>query len=224
MARKGGITATGTGDHCWLTQADTKYNKDGVWKTGLILEGQDALVTKQLVDDAVEEAFEEELAKLTEKQRKTAIKYYPYDEDGPHIRFAFKQNRKIKLTEPDPLTGKDFKIITIPIRDAKAKLIKRGGVQIWSGSKLKIAWKPRNVVLKSNDPVKIGVQLNIQAVQIIELKTGGGSAFEPVQGGFVAGEDQYAGDEDPVEDHAAEEAEVQKATAPEPAPNAKSEY
>lgn len=198
----------GEADYPWLTTPDTKYNKDGQYKTGLVLSGAAAQKAKQLVDDATEIAFAEKTANLSPQEAASCERYYPYEVDKDsegnptgYIKFLSKQNAKINLKEKDPKTGKMFIEMKPRIYDSEDKLVK-GPLDIWSGSTLKLIVSPRAILLNPPPmpkglPHAAGVQLSLMSVQIIKLKTGGTSGeggFGKADGGWTAPTEDDGGD------------------------------
>jgi hypothetical protein len=211
MAKKAYKIGPGIADYPHLTVPDTKFNKNGVYKTGLVLSGAAAEKAKALVDDAVEQAFKEKTATLTKKEAKAAERYYPYEIDKDSegnptgfIKFLCKQNARIPLKEKDPKTGKMYVDMKPIIKNAKDKVVKN--VDIWSGSTLNVMVSPRAIILppppRSNLPYSAGVQLSLIGVQIIDLKTGGGSS---ANFGETEGYDGEGSEEAPEDNAAADE-------------------
>jgi hypothetical protein len=199
--------------HAWITKPDTKYNSEGVFKTGLLLEGEAAETFKADIKAKSDEAFERLIAeKIENKQLKPADAkkwsvYYPFEEETDdengnptgRVLFNFKQNAKIRLRDGET------KAVVIGIRDSKDKPVKKN-VAIFDGSKLRVMYKPRDIVMTGVK--QIGVRLDFSMVQIIELaKSGaGGGGFGSFggEGGFVADE---AGEGTGTNDKGSEDAE-----------------
>jgi hypothetical protein len=176
--------------HPWLTKPDTKFNPDGLFKTRLAVEGALAATMKEEITKASDEALQRhiETKEMKPVEAKKWSAYYPFedetDEDGnPTGRtiFQFKQNAKIRLAD-----GSEKKFV-IGLRDSQDKVVKKG-VNIFDGTKLRVMYKPRDIVMTGLK--QVGVRLDFSMVQIIELSKGGGSkGFGAVDGGgFTADE------------------------------------
>lgn len=172
----------------WLNKPDVKFNVDGVFKTGLVVEGAEAQKLKEQLDVAAQKAFEEETADMAPAERKKWGIYVPYEEeetDDGHktgrITFNFKQNAVIKVEgEPKP--------IKIAIFDAADKEVH---TPIFGGSTIRVMFRERNTKIAASK--KIGVKLDFLKVQLIKLhERKNDSGFGAVEGGYV-GDDEDTG-------------------------------
>lgn len=168
----------------WVNKPDTKFNKDGQWKTGLRLEGQDAAAFKEVIDAAVDAAFDAELDELPAKDRPRYSKYYPYTEELDDagaktgaIVFNFKQNAVITVEG-------ERKEIPMRLFDSSDKEVHTA---VFGGTIGRVMWKPRTV--KIDMAKQIGVSLAFVKVQIIKL------ADRNTSGGFGSVEDGYVEEE-----------------------------
>lgn len=176
-------TPQGEGRHCWITKPDTKYQTDGVYHTQLGLDGDVAQKFKAEIDAECELGFTKETEELSVGEKKKWSVYRPYiideTEDGTptgRIWFLFRQNAVITVEGAK-------KQIEIGVYDSKDKPLV--GVPVYSGSVLKVRFKPRSNRIVSNK--QAGVRLDFLKVQVIELKTRDQSkgGFGEVEGGYV---------------------------------------
>lgn len=181
---------TGVADHPWVNKPDTMYNADGVYKVNLQVTGPEGMALKEALDADVDKAFDELTADLPANKRKDWTKQYPYealtDDKGETtgvIEFHFRQNAIINLPDGEK---KPVKIGIFTAKDAPEP-----DAKIYSGSKLRVRFKPRYIKVASAK--KAGLRLDFIAVQIIELVT---RQRDPNSGGFGATEGyQGSGDE-----------------------------
>jgi hypothetical protein len=182
-------TPAGEGRYCWINKPDTKFNEQGVYKTELGLTGEIAQQFKAEIDAVCEAAFEEETREVLAKDKKKWGIYRPYQEEEDaagnktgKIWFSFRQNAVI-MVEGEP------KEIKIGIYDAEDKKVT---VPVFSGSTLRVMYKPRNVKVASQKLA--GARLDFLKVQVVKLadrdQSGG---FGEVEGGYV----QDVTDKDP---------------------------
>lgn len=172
----------GVGRYCWVNRPDTKYNADGVYHLGHVLDGEEAVAHKALIDAEVDRAFLEETKDMTPGELKKWSKYYPYTEETDEengnstgrIIFQYKQNAIIRLKDG---TTKAFKI---GIRDSKNKIVTEN---VYGGSIIKVMYAPRNVKIVSTH--QIGVRLDFSLVQLIKPAERTGAGFDEVEGGYV---------------------------------------
>lgn len=124
------------------------------------------------------------LAEMAEAEKS----YKPaYDDEGNETgeyEFNFKM--------PDSfVSSKDGKVVYMKpdIFDAKGQLLKTLP-DIWGGTKACVAGELRPY----NMPIGVGISLRLKAVQIIELRSGGGGSRDAGSYGFGKREDGYEGD------------------------------
>lgn len=165
----------------WITKADTKFNADGIFKVTLVLApGADTEEFLSFVKKASQTAFDEELEKLTPKDRKAYTLYCPVepeedDEGNPTGNYLahFKQNAHIKMHDGTVIDVK------IGVKDASGKKDVRKPV--YGGSELRVMYSPRPVKMSSTH--QAGVRLDFASVQIKTLQTsGGGGGFGAIEG------------------------------------------
>lgn len=170
-----------------LNSADTKFDADGSYHVKLRVDSEDERIAKFLewidaqqaeaIANAIESLVNPEggkkgiTAAAAKKKVKAGDKPYVYieDEDGEETNEVL-VNFKMKATIHSKKTGKSYKL-TPKFFDAKGKLIARPP-EVWGGSILKVSFTPNQWFTP-----KLGasVSLRLEAVQIIELVTGGGS-------------------------------------------------
>lgn len=192
-----------------LTKPDTKYNPDGEYKTGVVVSQEDAQPIIDKVTTAAEKIFAETKAKLQEdiktlkgeklvKAKKALaalamgdMPFKPvYDDDGNEtgdviLNFKMKAQRKDK----DGLTIK----MKPKLFDASGKEIK-GAIEIWGGSVIKVSGSLNPFYIPGTNTCGVGIRL--AAVQIIELRSGGGGDASSY--GFGKEEGYEAGDDEPA--------------------------
>ncbi len=189
------VSPIGTFVHPWVTKPDTKYNADGLYHTGLRVEGPEAEAFKEEVK-ALSDAFHEEHTKEMKKgERDKWSVYYPFeeevDDDGAPtgaVIFQFKQNAIIKLRDGAK------KSVKIGVRNANDQATKEN---IFGGDKGRVMWSSRGIPISSAK--QAGVRLDFAMVQLVAKgeRTGGGG-FGKVEGGFV--DDQADGNESEAQD------------------------
>lgn len=162
-----------------LTKPDTKFVLDGVYKTGLYVEGDDAINFKKQLQELVDK-FVPTIEKKNVKRAELPVKKSE-DRDG----FVFNFKCKAKGTRSDgsiwEQSPKIFDSQGNPFNTKK---------MIWGGSVAKISFEP---VTYYTDLIGAGVSLRLKAVQILELVEGSSSADTygfSKEKGFVATEDE----------------------------------
>jgi hypothetical protein len=183
-------TPKGVAKYPWLSKPDVQFNTDGVYKVNLLIPAAEASELCEKLDAAADEAVE--LAKAAAKspalakQIKRADPYHTAlddaGEDTGNIEYRFKMNARVKFQDN---TIKDMKPM---IFDATGKQIPTCP-NVYGGSLLKINFSPSPYYAANNKTA--GVSLRMNAVQIIELVTGGGGdagafGFDKEEGGFEA--------------------------------------
>jgi|19_taG_2_1085344.scaffolds.fasta_scaffold03581_6 hypothetical protein len=187
-----------------LVDADEKFNKWGV-KLALPVDDEATQDFIELIDklaaDALENTIKEKKAAgfTPAKLKKIVAADLPYeyeeDDDGePTGRVLFNFSKKSIIQRKD----KEDIICSPPgLFDAAGKKIP-GKPQIWGGSKLIVNFGTRDYWVAK---IGAGVSLQLRAVQVIELVSGGAATaedcgFEAHEGGYVA--DQTVADEAPT--------------------------
>lgn len=149
-----------------IQKPSTKFKADGEYNVQLLLTKEAAAPFIKQIQEWTKEA-KEELAKEDPKVKKFK-EYLPYSDDTDaegnetgFIVFKFKQNATYKDRKTDEIRN-----VTIPCFDAKGKPLSEE-VRVGRGSKVKVAFRPRPI--KIGTASQYGVQLSLQAVQVIEL-------------------------------------------------------
>lgn len=172
----------GIGRHCWINRPDIKYNADGLYHHELVLEGEEAVAFKALIDAEVDRAHAEEVVtnNLKPAEVKKWGKYYPYEveelEGAPtgKIIFKFKQNAIIKLRDGGT------KPFVVGIRDSANKVT---DANVFGGCTMRTLYAPRNVKLATAK--QFGVRLDFSMVQLIKPAPMSGGGFDEVEGGYT---------------------------------------
>ena len=173
-----------------LHKPDTKFDADGVYKTDLVLDGDDERTQQlmEMIDHKVQEAVEHfrEEATTAAAKKKIIAADPPYrmeeDEEGNEtgrVVFRFKSKASGKKKDGGRWERK------LALFDAKRNPLE--SVPIYNGSILKINFSFSDP-WKMDSTKQAGVTLRINAVQVIELKNGG--ATDGADYGF-AEEDGY---------------------------------
>lgn len=154
------MTDEGVAVYPWLNKPDTQFDPEGTYKTGIRMPLDAA---KPLIHEM------EHLAKEEFGSKSTKAKLpFKVDDDTGDIIFTAKTKYQPKMVDS---TGQVIAPSAIP--------------KVWGGSKLKIKGNMNTYSAAGN----IGVNLQLRAVQIIELSEGvsnSDATFAPVEGGFVA--------------------------------------
>jgi hypothetical protein len=190
------VSPVGTAVYPWITKADTKFNPQGDFRTGLRMPSE---VAQPLIDKL--EAIRQEALAESKKAKKKPPKEgnlpwsVVYDDEGnetDEIEFKF----KTKAT----FNTKDGKTVTRTIKVVDAKKNPLEDVNLYGGSKIKVAFQavPYDVAA-----VGVGLSLRMTAVQVLELVEGGGGDSSSVFGeeeGYVGKRNESSSDEDTSED------------------------
>ena len=178
MDKKNIVTPKGVLVFPHLKSPDTKFDENGVWKTGLRLAGAEAQKLIAIIDKEIDESVTEASEKKSNVKRGAP----PYKKDEDSEAFIF--NFKLKASGVRP-NGEKWKQKPV-LYDAKGNVFQSNGKTIWGGTKAKVAFQMSPYFVSS---IGAGVSLRLKAVQIIELVTGGADAssygFQEEEG-FVA--------------------------------------
>lgn len=181
-----------------LTEPDTKFKENGEYSVQLLLTEAEAQPIVAQCEAVRQQAFDEQLEKLKAEKPKMAeaklretikladlpIKRYEAPETGEETEF-YRVNFKMAAAGTSKKTGKPWTRHP-QLFDARNNPISSDGIQIWSGSVLKVAY---SLVPFFTKLVGAGASLRLEAVQIIELVSGG--ARDAAGYGFEAQEDGY---------------------------------
>lgn len=178
----------------WLNTPDTKFKDEGEFRVKLRLEGQAAedfcAHVDALFDKAIDEvakakgldAAKKKKLKLADKPYKQAV-----DKEGNDIEGAYEFTFKAKAS----FKNKSGQIVkrTVPMFDAKGTKVNE---VVYGGSILKVRYDAQAFF---SPAFGSGVSMRLEAVQIIELKTGGSAGGNADSFGF-AEEEGYTGQAD----------------------------
>lgn len=184
-------TPVGRAKYPHLHQPTTRFDPDGVFETGLILDEDDFAPMKEQIDAALEEWFEEVKsewhakggkARAAAKGLTTRTPYGPvYDEEGDEVpgKVEIKAKRKHKVTSKK--TGKTYKF-EVKVFDGKGK--RMVNVPVGSGSLIRCIVELRPWAIPKDR--ECGVTLDLQQVQVKELVTfeAGGSQFDDLEDAY----------------------------------------
>jgi hypothetical protein len=183
------VTPAGIAIYPHLTQPDFKFNPLGQYKVDLSLTEDEAAPLIAKFDEVMEEA-----KRKVPPGKPLKIAEPPYhnelDDEGQETgRVIFRFTMKAKFNTKDGRTIE----MSPKLFDAQGTLMTDVD-SIWGGSKLRIS----SALVPYHVPARgAGVSMRLQAVQIIELKTGGGGAdasnygFEATEG-FTAPQEETA--------------------------------
>lgn len=161
---KTAITPKGTLSWPYIGKPDTRYNPEGVYKTSLIVSGEDAAPLME----TCKQMFIDEYG--TAKLAKANMPFSPeVDDQGNetgNVVFKFKSKRQPKLY------------------DAKGKVISKN-LQVASGTVAKVA----TAINPYATGINVGVSLYLNDVQIIELVEYGKGALFGEEDGFEFDDD-----------------------------------
>lgn len=210
MAKKDPLTSpAGRALYPKLTEPDTKFKPEGEYSVKLLLTEAEAAPILKLCEDMQEQAALDEVKAQAEKGKKIKaekikradlpVKPYEDPESGEETG-EYVVTFKKKASGVSRKTGKSWSG-KVALFDAKAKPIKGDNLQIWSGSVLKVSYSPEPFCTA----IGAGVTLRLEAVQILELVSGGqrdasGYGFGAEENGYSheAADDEAAdsGDDD----------------------------
>jgi len=212
------VSPAGLAYYPYLNQSDTKFNANGVYHVKLTMDIDDPKVAAfiEKIDGWHKKAMDDEVAAMldsgkvkTEAAARKKLKAgdIPYafieDDDGEDtnlVRVHFKRSHRV----PNKKKPGEFYVFSITAFDA-ARNVLENPPSVYSGSELKVRFEPN---LWCNAKKECGVQLRMDAYQIIKLVTGGGATEDP--DGFEE-EEGYEGDEST---HQAPATTAQEAEAP----------
>ena len=195
MAKRKKITTPlGRARYPWLTEPDTKFDPEGVFRVQLILNAKENEEFLDRLDAMADEAFEDAKEDLKEKKPQDVEKVrrkdpyeYIYDDSGNKTKKVF-----VKFKMNHIITTDSGKIELEPdLFDAKGKYIDLDDFNVTGGSEIRVNFTPRKYYMASNKLAGISLQLN--AVQIVELAKRGG---DPDYYGFGEEEDGFDVDEE----------------------------
>ena len=193
---QGIVTPSGIAIYPHLTETDTKFNAIGEYKVSLSVTEEEAAPLIETIDATKKEA--EKLIPTGKRQKVAEPPYFPeLDDVGQETgRVVFKFKMKAKVNTKD---GRTIEL--------SPKLFDAQGTQmtnvdsVWGGSILRIS---ADLIPYYVAAVGAGVSMRLKAVQIIELKTGGGGG-DATNYGFSATEGFTQPKEEQAQDHGFDE-------------------
>lgn len=201
------ITPVGVAKFPALTTPDTKFNALGVYKTGLILSVEEA---QPLIDSLTEirDAYiEEQMSEATAQQKPKLRKYKiadigepEFDDNGEetgNVIINFKLNAVVQTKTGETFTQAPH------LFDTDNKPVSADGLKLWGGSEIAIAGEVIPYGMASSQT--FGVSLRLKAIQIVSLKSGGGSSGDSY--GFSDGGDGFTAPAFPAQEEATTEGE-----------------
>jgi len=186
------VTPKGEAIYPWISKPDTQFDEDGVFKTALRVDAEEAQALIEKIEAEVDPFYNETVEELKgKKQNKKAReleKYVPYeheeDDDGNQTGYVIikaKQNAWIYPKNSDPV------YMQPNVFDAKKNPIKKVPA-VGNGSVLKIA--VQLIPFYNASAKTAGITARLKAVQVIELNHSGPSAdnygFDSEEDGFDA--------------------------------------
>mgnify|MGYP002718623800 CR=1 FL=1 len=186
------LSPFGIAIHPWLNNPDTKFNAEGVYKTGLRVPVAEAAPMMARIQTAAERYLAEVTEGMTPAERKKWSLYLPFEEEEDDegnktgfVVFNFKQNATLTLKSGEK------KEIKLQLQDGLGKDNPR---PIMGGSKLRTKYALRDVKMTSGK--QAGVRLDFAGVQVVVYNQGSqGGGFGAVEG-YV--DDGYVPDEMPA--------------------------
>lgn len=177
-------TPKGVAKYPYLTSPDTKFDSAGIYRTSLLLDPKDPGVEDFLaqLDSLADEAYEKAVEELKQKGKKAMAKQVtrqaPYiqevDEDGNEtgmVEVRFKCKAKVESKRH----GKTMQLRP-RLFDSKGNPIDPDDISIYGGSVIRVNFTPSPFFVASSKMA--GVSLLLNAVQVIELVSGGGADAE----------------------------------------------
>lgn len=171
------VTPVGVASWPKLTEPSTKFKPEGVYEGNLIFDAETGdLIREKLnkfLDDAVQKFKEEHPEKAKRIKPADLPLKDQYDEDGEETgNVILKTSRYASGTTK---AGKAWKA-KIKFADSKGRPINPKGLSLWSGSELRIYCTVSGYFVAKDNTV--GIKLEIDAVQIRKLVSGGRDEVE----------------------------------------------
>jgi hypothetical protein len=187
-------TPKGIAKYPWLNNPCKTFDPNGIYKTGLLLQANspEAIGLMKQIDEWIEESYQEAVNKANEASQKALA-------DGKGADAAKKKAEAVAIQKADPPYASDldkdsgeetgyiefkFKLDAQVVSKKTGKTIQlfpklfdsignplSTNVSIFGGSVIKVNFTPRNYYVSATK--KAGVSLQLNAVQVIELVSGG---------------------------------------------------
>ena len=181
------ITETGTAEYPYLTTPDYQFSSGGKYQVKLVVPKEKAKTDIELINNVIASRVAKECQNKSGDQIKKAP--LPYEVVGDMVRFKF----HCLASGVNSKTGKTFTQKPV-IKDAKDKLFPEDK-QIWSGSKLRVAYEPVSYNVSGTG---VGATLRLKGCQVVELVEGSGVTFGEIEDN----QSEYQGlpKDDPMDD------------------------
>lgn len=216
------VTPTGTARFPWLTKPDTKFNAAGEYKTELVIDPstKDGAEFVERLEAEADKAYQSAQAELKAKggkhiaAAKKLTKHMPleddYDDNGDETGLkVIKMKSKASGTTK---AGKNWERV-IPLFDAAGVQVPKGSISIFGGSRLKIEVVLNPFSMPATNTA--GLNLQIEAIQIIELSGGSGGGGTASSHGFGVEADGFSASSIPGADSSFNDAPSQEGQEPE---------
>lgn len=206
MARSVVVTPRGRAIYPYLTQPDTKFSAEGVYRVKLAVPANLAYETIERIEEAHKKAVQDAQKENPKKRIREAPLPYEEDTEADEVIFNFKCRASFKSKKGEVVS------IRPALFDSKGKPLPKD-VRIGGGSIIRVSFEPNPYYVAA---VGAGVSLRLKAVQVFELQEYGQASadaygFEVEEGGYEApsvtsrgeeedSEDQVEGTEDIAED------------------------
>lgn len=177
------VTPAGIAIYPHLIEPDTKFNTDGTYQTELGLpldaevfdaKGRSLGTFQDFLDVENHKAYEEACERFAGKKDKKGKPVVVVEADAPYridddkLIPKFKLNAVVRPKEGKPFTQKPV------IFDAKGKPTELES--LWGGSVIKVSFEVNPYCVEGTK--QAGVSLRLKAVQVLELRRGGGANAE----------------------------------------------
>lgn len=173
------VTPAGVAQYPRLNVPDTKFNTEGTYSVKLSFSGDEAQELSAFLDNKLQESIAEAKQNNPNKKIKEADAPYSWDDNGT-LTVSFKMKASGVTKEGKPWNRKPA------LFDAKGKPLD-ATVMVGGGSKLIVNYTPAAFYTAM---IGAGLSMRLEAVQVIELKEGGGQSSESFgfkeQDGFEA--------------------------------------
>lgn len=161
---------------CFLDKPNTKFDADGVYQATVVLNAADAQDFLAELDQMAEEAYAHETAELKPGVKKKTVCAKPYtieeDDEGTETGNVLVK-AKMKAIYRDKKSGKVYENAPA-VFDAAKQPVETKGLIVGNGSIIRINFTPRPYYVASSNAA--GISLNLNAVQVIELRSYRGDA------------------------------------------------
>lgn len=177
------IKIKGTAKYCHLNEPNKRFEPEyGTYSCDVIIDEKQA----ELIKNQIRPLYEQELQAVKEanpSKKKISERDLPLEEQEDGTWLA-----KVKLKAGGRRRDDTEYHLSIALYDSQGKPLPED-VQVWGGSKVNVAFRPKFYYVGS---IGFGVSFELQAVQVIELATGGLSNRAAEAFGFTSEEGYVA--------------------------------